>query len=394
MSSSAHHYLILNTSPSASRRGSQGARRTSRSGSARRRDAARLLSPACRACAGGPRSGLAKGEAGGRRLGVARSASATMRAPPSGPTTGAQLVPRSRDSDPGAIVLSSFFASGRMQLFIHEPHGSGLNRPGAVLRKRFSGFNFDLQAAATEAIVLSRSTSPSFPLEDFAHTPLFYRGRSVQRCSTRRCSAFAVAGSYNRRRCRASAAAEGRAASAAMSRGPLAASFRTGACAENLTGAREVPATRWSRYPGRLPTGLYAAGAAALRRIRRGSRGSGARPAATAPFAPRRWAPRLMASSIRSADDRLTHALQSRRSASRRASTTRPLDRSVALSAPRPGRTRAPTRCRALTPAASSATPRSPRTLDGAADGGGAGARRPCDPGRGRLRGPAPGLVA
>ena len=68
------------------------------------------------------------------------------------------------------IVLERFFdASGGMQLVIHAPFGSRLNRAwGLALRKRFCRqFNFELQAAATEdAIVLSLSTSHSFPLPE------------------------------------------------------------------------------------------------------------------------------------------------------------------------------------------------------------------------------------
>ena len=70
------------------------------------------------------------------------------------------------------IVLERFFdASGGMQLVIHSPYGSRLNRAwGLALRKRFCRtFNFELQAAATEdAIVLSLSTSHSFPLDEVA----------------------------------------------------------------------------------------------------------------------------------------------------------------------------------------------------------------------------------
>ncbi|HVN40552.1 MAG TPA: helicase-related protein, partial [Myxococcota bacterium] len=66
------------------------------------------------------------------------------------------------------IVLERFFdESGGMQLVIHSPFGSRLNRAwGLALRKRFCRrFNFELQAAATEdAIVLSLSTSHSFEL--------------------------------------------------------------------------------------------------------------------------------------------------------------------------------------------------------------------------------------
>ncbi|MCL4802612.1 MAG: DEAD/DEAH box helicase, partial [Burkholderiales bacterium] len=70
------------------------------------------------------------------------------------------------------VVLERFFdESGGMQLVVHAPLGSRVNRAwGLALRKRFCRkFNFELQAAATEdAIVLSLSTSHSFPLEDVA----------------------------------------------------------------------------------------------------------------------------------------------------------------------------------------------------------------------------------
>jgi len=70
------------------------------------------------------------------------------------------------------VVMERFFdQSGGMQLVIHSPFGSRLNRAwGLALRKRFCRqFNFELQAAATEdAIVLSLSTSHSFPLEEVA----------------------------------------------------------------------------------------------------------------------------------------------------------------------------------------------------------------------------------
>ena len=70
------------------------------------------------------------------------------------------------------VVFERFFdESGGMQLVIHAPFGSRVNRAwGLALRKRFCRkFNFELQAAATEdAIVLSLSTSHSFPLEEVA----------------------------------------------------------------------------------------------------------------------------------------------------------------------------------------------------------------------------------
>ncbi len=70
------------------------------------------------------------------------------------------------------LAMERFFdESGGTQLVIHSPYGSRLNRAwGLALRKRFCRkFNFELQAAATEnAIVLSLSTSHSFPLEEVA----------------------------------------------------------------------------------------------------------------------------------------------------------------------------------------------------------------------------------
>ncbi|MDQ2936816.1 MAG: DEAD/DEAH box helicase, partial [Acidobacteriota bacterium] len=71
------------------------------------------------------------------------------------------------------LVLERFFDdSGSMQLVVHSPFGSRLNRAwGLALRKRFCRkFNFELQAAATEdAIVLSLGPTHSFPLEDVFH---------------------------------------------------------------------------------------------------------------------------------------------------------------------------------------------------------------------------------
>ncbi|WP_195763432.1 DEAD/DEAH box helicase [Duganella guangzhouensis] len=68
------------------------------------------------------------------------------------------------------LVMERFFdESGGMQLVLHAPFGSRVNRAwGLALRKRFCRtFNFELQAAATEdAIVLSLSDSHSFPLDE------------------------------------------------------------------------------------------------------------------------------------------------------------------------------------------------------------------------------------
>jgi ATP-dependent helicase Lhr and Lhr-like helicase len=68
------------------------------------------------------------------------------------------------------IVLERFFDEvGGMQLVIHSPYGSRINRAwGLALRKRFCRkFNFELQAAATEDnIILSLTTAHSFELAD------------------------------------------------------------------------------------------------------------------------------------------------------------------------------------------------------------------------------------
>jgi ATP-dependent Lhr-like helicase len=71
-----------------------------------------------------------------------------------------------------AIVFERFFdEAGGMQLVIHAPFGSRINRAwGLALRKRFCRkFNFELQAAATEDnIVLSLTSVHSFELGDVA----------------------------------------------------------------------------------------------------------------------------------------------------------------------------------------------------------------------------------
>src|SRR6476661_3879579 len=67
------------------------------------------------------------------------------------------------------LLLERFFdESGGMQLVLHAPFGSRVNRAwGLALRKRFCrSFNFELQAAATDdAIVISLGTQHSFPLD-------------------------------------------------------------------------------------------------------------------------------------------------------------------------------------------------------------------------------------
>ena len=67
------------------------------------------------------------------------------------------------------LVAERFFdEAGGMQLVLHSPYGSRINKAcGLALRKRFCRqFNFELQAAATEdAVLLSLGPQHSFPLD-------------------------------------------------------------------------------------------------------------------------------------------------------------------------------------------------------------------------------------
>jgi ATP-dependent Lhr-like helicase len=71
------------------------------------------------------------------------------------------------------IVMERFFDEvGDTHLVIHSPYGSRINKAwGLALRKRFCRqFNFELQASALEdSIVLSLGPTHSFPLEDVCH---------------------------------------------------------------------------------------------------------------------------------------------------------------------------------------------------------------------------------
>ncbi|MGH7443522.1 MAG: ATP-dependent DNA helicase, partial [Longimicrobiales bacterium] len=68
------------------------------------------------------------------------------------------------------LVLERFFDDGGgMQLILHAPFGSRVNRAwGLSLRKKFcQSYNFELQAAATdEGVLLSLGPTHSFPLDD------------------------------------------------------------------------------------------------------------------------------------------------------------------------------------------------------------------------------------
>ncbi len=149
------------------------------------------------------------------------------------------------------IVLERFFdESGGMQLIIHAPFGSRLNRAwGLALRKRFCRkFNFELQAAATEdAIVLSLPSSHSFPLEEVAR---YLNSKTVRDVLVQ---ALLAAPMFNARwRWTASIAlalprfSGGKKVPTQLQRmraeDLVAAVFPDQiACAENLTGPREVP---------------------------------------------------------------------------------------------------------------------------------------------------------
>ncbi len=79
------------------------------------------------------------------------------------------------------LVFERFFdEAGDMHLVVHSPFGARINRAfGLLLRKRFCrAFNFELQAAATEdAIVLSLGETHSFALEQL---PRFLNSRSAE----------------------------------------------------------------------------------------------------------------------------------------------------------------------------------------------------------------------
>ncbi len=149
------------------------------------------------------------------------------------------------------IVLERFFdASGGMQLVVHTPFGSRVNRAwGLALRKRFCRrFNFELQAAATEdAIVLSLSMSHSFPLDEVAHYLHSATALDVLVQAVLDAPLFAVRWRWNATTALALLRFSGGRKVAPQlqrmrSEDLLAAVFPDQvACAENLTGAREIP---------------------------------------------------------------------------------------------------------------------------------------------------------
>ncbi|WP_176736908.1 DEAD/DEAH box helicase [Oligoflexus tunisiensis] len=81
------------------------------------------------------------------------------------------------------VVYERFFdETGGMQLIVHAPFGSRINRAwGLAFRKRFCrGFDFELQASATDnGILLSVGPNQSFPLESMFKMLNPHNGRSV-----------------------------------------------------------------------------------------------------------------------------------------------------------------------------------------------------------------------
>ncbi len=137
-----------------------------------------------------------------------------------------------------------------MQLVLHAPFGSRINKAwGLALRKKFcQGFNFELQAAATEeGLILSLSEAHSFPLEEVFR---YLHPHSVRETLTqailqspifetrwRWSSTLALAVPRNRGGARVPNQLQ-----RMMSEDVLQAVFPDAvACQDNLQGAREVP---------------------------------------------------------------------------------------------------------------------------------------------------------
>ena len=149
------------------------------------------------------------------------------------------------------LVLERFFdEAGGMQLVLHAPFGSRLNRAwGLALRKRFCRkFNFELQAAATEdAIVLSLGPTHSFPLDEVFEYLSPETAREVLVQALLAAPMFAVRWRWNTTRALAVLRfRNGRRVPANLLRMQtddlLTVVFPDQvACAENLAGAREVP---------------------------------------------------------------------------------------------------------------------------------------------------------
>src|SRR6059036_256724 len=149
------------------------------------------------------------------------------------------------------LVMERFFdESGGMQLVLHAPFGSRINRAwGLALRKRFCrSFNFELQAAATDdAIVISLGTQHSFPLEEVFR---YLNSKSVRDLLVQAlldAPMFTIRWRWNATRSLAVPRFRGGAKLAAPlqrmeSENLLAAVFPDQlACLENIAGDREIP---------------------------------------------------------------------------------------------------------------------------------------------------------
>jgi ATP-dependent Lhr-like helicase len=149
------------------------------------------------------------------------------------------------------IVVERFFdESGGMQLVLHSPFGSRINRAwGLALRKRFCrSFNLELQAAATDnGIIVSLSEQHAFPLEI---VPAYVKTQTVEAVLTQALLAapmFTARWRWNL--CRALAIPRfrgGKKVPPPIQRmradDMLAAVFPDqAACAENLTGPIRIP---------------------------------------------------------------------------------------------------------------------------------------------------------
>ena len=196
------------------------------------------------------------------------------------------------------VVLERFFdESGGMQLVVHAPFGSRINRAwGLALRKRFCvGFGFELQAAANEeAIVLSPRAAAQLPARGGLRLPApADRARRAGAGAARRADVRdALALERPARRCCSSARATARGC-----RPPLAAHAGRGPPGRGLPPGARLPRDaarrpdRGARRPpdrapdrrglpdrghgrGRLPRGAARACATADRAARRSTRPS------------------------------------------------------------------------------------------------------------------------
>ena len=177
----------------------------------------------------------------------ARRRRADRRLPGATPTRCSATMPTQE-----TLVLERFFdESGGMQLVIHAPFGSRINRAwGLALRKRFCR-QLQLRAAGrrdrgrASCSRSARSTASRWTTSSASSSPRPCATCSSRRCSTRRCSACAGAGTRRARwpsRARAAAGRSRRRSSACSAEDLLAAVFPdAAACLENIAGRSRGP---------------------------------------------------------------------------------------------------------------------------------------------------------